>query len=215
MAQTDIPEHFADQRLVGVLVRHHGAVDDGQLRAAGYAPAEIRQLLAARVLVPGEAGSYVFPDPAVYIDMLVLVQWQIPEGIFGGRTALIFHDLSVVWPAQFDVCVPANRLEQSRAGVPQEFAVRPFTLPEDLRTYGVTQVYPAQPGDVAVAMYAPAVAVAQTLADPYYMEETREDCVNTYIQDHGLDTALREAVERYGVTAKLQALIPPWHRLGH
>lgn len=211
MAQTDIPEHFADQRLVGVLVRHHGVVEDGQLRAAGYAPAEIRQLLADRVLVAGEARSYVFPDPALYIDMLVLIQWQIPEGIFGGRTALIFHELSVVWPAQFDVCVPANRLDHARATGLQELGVRPFTLPEHLRTYGVMPVYPAQPGDVAVAMYGPAVAVAQTLADQYYMEETREDCVNTYIQDYGLDDALLEASERYGVRAKLQTLIPPWH----
>ncbi len=75
----------------------------------------------------------------------------------------------------------------------------------------MTQVYPAQPGDVAVTMYTPAVAVAQTLADPYYMEETREDCVNTYVQDYGLDAALLEAAARYGVEAKLQALIPPWH----
>jgi hypothetical protein len=214
MAQTEIPEipeNFADQRLVEVLVRHHGVVDASQLQAADYSPAEIRHLLADRVLVPAETGSYVFPDPALYIDMLVLVQWRLPEGIFGGRTALVFHDLSVVWPVQFDVCVPADLLDHVRAEVPQDLGVRAFTLPEDLRTYGVTPVYPAQPGDVAVAMYTPAVAVAQTLADPYYMEETREDCVNTYVQDYGLDAALLEAAARYGVEAKLQALIPHWH----
>jgi hypothetical protein len=214
MAQTEIPEHFADQRLVEVLVQHHGVVDEGQLQAAGYSPAEIRRLVADRVLVPADAGgggSFVFPDPALYIDMLVLNQWRLPEGIFGGRTALVFHDLTVTLPKEFDVCVPADRLDHICAVVPQDLGVRAFTLPEDLRTYGVTQVYPAQPGDVAVAMYAPAVAVAQTLADPYYMEETREDCVNTYVQDYGLDAALREAAERYGVGARLQALIPHWH----
>lgn len=211
MPQTEIPEHFADERLIGVLVRHHGIVDDAQLRAAGYAPAEIRRLLADRVLVPAEPGSYVFPDPALYIDSLVLIQWRLPEGIFGGRTALIFHDLSVVWPAQFDVCVPAELLDRVHARVPEDLGVRAFTLPEDLRTYGATHVYPEQPGDVPVAMYTPAVAVAQTLADPYYMEETREDCVNTYIQDYGLDAALLEAAARYGVDAKLQALTPHWH----
>jgi hypothetical protein len=211
MTQTDISEHFADQRLVKVVVHHHGAVDEVQLRAAGYSPAEVRRLLADHVLVPDAAGGYVFPDPGLYIDSLVVIQWRLPEGIFGGRTALIFHDLSVVWPVQFDVCVPADLLDDIRAEVPQDLGVRAFTLPEDLRTYGVTQVYPAQPGDVAVTMYTPAVAVAQTLADPYYMEETREDCVNTYVQDYGLDAALLEAAARYGVEAKLQALIPHWH----
>lgn len=213
MSQTEIPEHFADQRLVGVLVQHHGIVDEAQLRTAGYALAEVRQLLVDRVLVPadaGRAGKYVFPDPALYIDSLVLIQWRLPAGIFGGRTALIFHDLSVVWPVAIDVCVPADLLDHVHATMPHEFGVRPFTLSKDLRTYGVTQVYPAQPGDVAVAMYAPAVAVAQTLADPYYMEETREDCVNTYVQDYGLDAALHEAAARYGVGTKLQSLIPPW-----
>jgi hypothetical protein len=99
----------------------------------------------------------------------------------------------------------ADQLDRLRAELPQELqelgeqGVRLFTLPEELRAYGVTRVYPAQPGDVAVAMYAPAVAVAQTLADPYYMEETREDCVSTYVQDYSLDAALREAAARYRV----------------
>src|SRR5260370_20659733 len=121
MAQTkipEIPENFADQRLVEVLVRHHGVVDASQLQAAGYSPAEIRHLLADRVLVPAETGSYVFPDPALYIDMLVLAQWRLPEGIFGGRTALVFPHLSVVWPAQVDVWLPAALPPHRRPGVP-------------------------------------------------------------------------------------------------
>ncbi|HEV7126950.1 MAG TPA: hypothetical protein VGN32_05855 [Ktedonobacterales bacterium] len=213
MAQTDIPEHFADQRLVGVLVRHQGAVTARQLKAAGYSAGELRHLLADRVLVPTDASDdtvYGFPDPAVYIDMLVLVQWRLPEGIFGGRTALVFYDLTVTLPKGFDVCVPSALTDRERAVLPENLGVRPFTLPEALRTYGVTRVYPAQPGDVPVAMYTPSVAVAQTLADEYYMEETREDCVNTYVQDYGLDTALLEAAERYSVSERLQTLLPHW-----
>ena len=211
MSQTEIPEHFADQRLVEVLVQHQGLVDEEQLQVAGYSPAEIRHLLADRVLIPAEADGYVFPDPTLYIDMLVLIQWSLPEAIFGGRTALVFHELTVTLPKEFDVCVPEDLLDRVPAEVPQHLGVRPFTLPEALRTYGVTRVYPAQPGDVPVAMYSPAVAVAQTLADPYYMEETREDCVNTYVQDYGLDAALREAAACYRVEARLQALLPHWH----
>jgi hypothetical protein len=206
----EIPEHFADQHLVEVLVHHHGVVDDDQLHAAGYSPAQIRQLLADRVLVAGAAGGSVFPDPGLYLDSLVLIQWRLPAGIFGGRTALLFYDLSVVWPVQIDVCVPADLLDGVYTEVPGELGVRPFTLPQDLRSYGVTHVYPSQPGDVPVAMSAPAVAVAQTLADPSSMEETREDGVITYVQDVGLDAALQEAAARYGGEARLQALIPPW-----
>ena len=46
------------------------------------------------------------------------------------------------------------------------FLLRPFTLPEALRTYGVVRVYPAQPGDVAMAMYAPAVATTPVPTPP-------------------------------------------------
>ena len=49
-------------------------------------------------------------------------------------------------------------------------------------------------------MYAPAVAVAQTLANPYFMEETQEDCGYTYVQDYSQDAALREAVAPMGST---------------
>src|SRR5258708_29022892 len=111
MAQTEIPEipeNFADQRLVEVLVRHHGVVDASQLQAAGYSPAEIRHLLADRVLVPAETGSYVFPDPALYIDMLVLVQWRLPEGIFGPPPPPVFPHLSVLWPLPVDLFLPAD-----------------------------------------------------------------------------------------------------------
>ncbi|MGZ3601609.1 MAG: hypothetical protein ACXWP6_14645 [Ktedonobacterales bacterium] len=38
----------------------------------------------------------------------------------------------------------------------------------------MTKVYPAQPGMVSVAMFQPAVAVAQTLADPCSTEERRK-----------------------------------------
>lgn len=206
---TAIPQHFADQRLVGVLVRHHGTVAEDQLRAAGYSAARIRRLLTRHVLVPTKAGGYVFPDPALYIDALVLIQWRLPDGIFGGRTALVFHDLTVALPKEFDVCVPEALRDRMRTLVPQDLAVRPFTLPDTLRTYGVMQVYPSQPGDVPVAMYRPAVAVAQTLAEPYYTAEVQEDCVSTYVQEFGLDAALREAVARYGVEARLHALLSP------
>src|SRR5258708_29650281 len=125
MAQTEIPEipeNFADQRLVEVLVRHHGVVDASQLQAAGYFPAEIRHLLADRVLVPAETGSYVFPDPALYIDMLVLVQWRPPEGIFVGRTHPGFHHLSAVLPVQFPVCITAHLHRHLLGAVPPEVA---------------------------------------------------------------------------------------------
>src|SRR5260221_11879928 len=77
MAQTEIPEipeNFADQRLVEVLVRHHGVVDASQLQAASYSPAEILHLLADRALVPAEPVSYASPDPAIFLDSIVPVQ---------------------------------------------------------------------------------------------------------------------------------------------
>lgn len=222
MAETEIPEipeHFADHRLVEEMVRHQGAVDADQLQAAGYSLADIHHLLADRVLVPdtspAEAGHLVFPEPTLYIDTLVLIQWRLPQGVFGGRTALVFHELSVVWPKEIDVCVPDELVEWVRAEMPRDLGVLPFTLPDALRTYGVTQVYPSQPGDVPVAMYSPAVAVAQTLAEPYYTEEVQEDCVDTYIQDYGVDAALREAVALYGVEARFQALLARWHSREH
>lgn len=205
---------FADARLVGVLVEHHGAVTAAHLQDAGYDQDAIQCLVTDNVLTRTPDGRYAFPDPTLYIDLPVLIQWRLPDGIFGARTALVFYNLTDALPMQFDVCVPERLLvlDRTHAGaddavIPYDMGVHPFSLPEPLRTYGVTEVYPAQPGDVPVAMYQPAVAVVQTLADPYYTAEIQKDCVSEYVQAYGVDAALREAAARYGVEHQLQELI--------
>ncbi|MGZ3583895.1 MAG: hypothetical protein ACXVCO_07295 [Ktedonobacterales bacterium] len=126
-------------------------------------------------------GQYTSLDPALYIDLLVLRQWRLSEAIFGAVTALVFlHPHGDHAPVVRYVCAGATAgagsgaYRHSRCGD----TLRPWCasphIARGLRPDGVTKVYPAQPGMVSVAMFQPAVAVAQTLADPCSTEERRK-----------------------------------------
>ncbi len=194
MLDTTLPGAGPDQALIDLIGRHQGIVTEAELQAAGYTPVQIRQLCREQVLTREGAGQYRLLNELTYFDGRILLQWAVPGGILAARTALIYHELSLALPREADVCVPADWSGQ----VPPGFRVHALRLPPELREYGVMTVYPDPPGTVPVAMYSPAVAVAQTLADDYYYQEIQEECVWMYRQRYP-EAELEEALRRYGV----------------
>jgi hypothetical protein len=214
-----IPHEFADDPLVELVARYQGAVTKEQLCVAGYTESTIQHLLDERVLIAlGNDSSLLgFPDPTLYYDALVLVHWQLPDAVFGGLTALERYHLTVALPNQLVAYVPADTLAHLLtrftpvvAGPPQTVEVptgtaatgldvRLLTLPLHLARYGIQQFAPEQPGTVSVAMYTPAVALAQALADPDAPAEWQQDAVSGYLNAFGRNAALDDAVQRYAV----------------
>ena len=196
----DIAE--ADQALIDLLCRYRGVATEAELLEAGYTQAQIRQLCQAQVLTREGARRYRLLHEETYLDGRVLLQWTFPDGILAARTALIYHELSLALPREADVCVPAEWSGE----VPPGFRVHLLRLPPDLREYGVMTVYPTPPGTVPVAMYSPAVAVAQTLADDYYYQEIQEECLWMYRQRYP-EADLQEALRRYQVELPLSPVL--------
>lgn len=186
-----------DQALIDLVCDHHGMVTEVQLGAAGYTSAHIQQLLQEEQLVQVAPALYrlTIEWELTLVDRLVLVHWAVPEGIIGGRTALNEYRITLCIPPEVDLCVPPGW----RGADPPGFHLHSFELPPELREYGVMLITPDRPGNVPVAMYSPAVAVAQTLADPYYDQETQDQSVWLYRQYIGDEKALREAAQRYQV----------------
>lgn len=187
-----------DQSLIDLVGRHHGMITQAELQAAGYTLAQVRLLCREQVLTREGAGRYRLANELSYFDGRVLLQWAIPEGILAARTALIYHELSLALPKEADVSVPADWSGQ----VPPGFRVHALWLPPDLREYGVTTVYPDPPGVVPVAMYRPAVALAQVLSGEYYSEELQEEALWMYRQRYP-EADLEEALRRYQVALSL------------
>ena len=183
-----------DQALMDLVCHHGGVVTQAHLQEAGYPPVRIRQLCREQVLIDVGAEQYRLVNELTAVDGRVLLQWAIPGGILAARTALIYHELSLALPREADVCVPPGW-----AGlVPSGFRVHVLWLPPDLRSFGVLTVYPDPPGTVPVALYSPAVAVAQTLADDYYAAEIQEECLWMYRQRYP-EAELEAALRRYQV----------------
>ena len=187
-----------DQALIDLVSRHRGVVTETQLQEAGYTLAQIRQLCQEQVLTREGAGRYRLLNELTYFDGRVLLQWAIPGGILAARTALIYHELSLAVPREADVCVPDNWSGQ----VPPGFRVHALRLSPELRDYGVMTVYPDPPGTVPVAIYSPAVAVVQTLADEYYYQEIQEESLWMYRQRYP-EADLQEALRRYQIVLPL------------
>lgn len=130
----------------------------------------------------------------MYVDSWVLTQWAIPEGIFGRLSAMLIHDLSVANPRQIDLCVPLGW----KSPLPRTYEVRPFVLPPELRNSGVMTVYPSPPDIVPIAVYNPAVAPVQMLADEGEYAEYQQDAYWSYRSSPKWDErAFQEAAERY------------------
>jgi hypothetical protein len=194
----DLEMVLPEQALVDLICAHQGVVTEAELLAAGYTLSHIRQLCQEEQLIEIAPARYRLTTlwELTLIDQLVLVQWAIPEGIIGARTALSEHRITLYIPKKVDVCVPPGWSGEDPPG----FHLHPFELPPELRMYGVQIITPECPGNVQVPvkMYSPAVAVAQTLAGSYD-QETQEECVWLYRQYIGDEAALQEAAQRYHV----------------
>jgi hypothetical protein len=194
--------HIPEPDLIDLIIAHQGVISETQLLEAGYTSDQIQNLCKKRVLTrrlfTGKRdGRYTLTHLPVFVDGLVLTQWAVPEGIIGRLSALIFHGSSVANPMQVDVCVPPGW----KSHLPRTFGVRPFVLPPALREYGAMTVYPSPPETVPIAMYTPAVALAQTLADEEEYEEYKQDAFWMYRHFlKGDERAPQEAAERYQIT---------------
>lgn len=195
-----VPDAIPDMELLELIYQHQGLLTETALREAGYIPEE---LCRERVLTRIGAGQYRLFDELTYVDGLVLLQWAVPEGVVAGLTALSYHELTVVLPGRADVAVPQGW----QGTIPDSVGpVHVMPLPPDLFDYGITAEWPDVPGTVPVRMYAPAVAVAQVLADPTADREAQEECVPAYLHrfkdSYALQKgkqALEEALARYQV----------------
>jgi hypothetical protein len=204
-------EHIPEPDLIDLVITHQGAITETHLLEAGYSADQIQVLckkhvLTKRLFTGKRDGRYTLSLLSVFVDGLVLTQWAIPEGIIGRLSALIFHGSSVANPKQVDVCVPPGW----KSPLPRTFGVRPFVLLPELREYGVMTVYPSPPETVPIAMYTPAVALAQTLADEDEYEEYKQDAFWMYRHFlKGDERALQEAAERYQITLP-EDTYSPW-----
>ncbi len=195
MLDSVLSETAPPQVLLDLVTANQGVVTQAQLQAAGYPLAQVRRLCREHVLTRDGAGRYRLANELGCFDGRVLLQWAVPGGILAARTALIYHELSLALPREADVCVPADWSGE----VPLGFRVHVLRLPPDLRDYGVMTVYPDPPGTVRVAMYSPAVAVAQVLSDEYYSQELQDEALWMYRQRYP-EGDLEAALRRYHVT---------------
>lgn len=204
-------EHIPEPDLIDLVIAHQGAITETHLLEAGYSAGQIQVLCKKRVLTKRlftgrRDGRYTLSLLPAFVDGLVLIQWAIPEGIIGRLSALIFYGSSIANPMQVDVCVPSGW----KPHLPRTFEVRSFVLPPELREYGVITVYPSPQETVPIAMYTPAVALAQTLADEEEYEMYKQDAF--WMHHHflkGDERALQEAAERYKITLP-EDTYSPW-----
>jgi hypothetical protein len=194
--------HIPDEALIDLIIEHQGAVTEAQLLEAGYTADQIQDLWKKRVLTrrlwTGKRdGRYTLTNVFAFVDGLVLTHWAAPEGIIGRLSALVFHELTVALPIWIDVYVPPGW----KSPLPRNFGLRPFVLPPELRDYGVMTVYPSPPETVPIAMYSPAVALVQMLADEEGYEEFKQEALWMYRHFYEKDEReLQEAAERYQIT---------------
>jgi hypothetical protein len=212
-AQSDGAAPFAPDELVAVVCASNGLVPRARLRAQGFANDLITAWIRTGVLAEADGDHLRLASPDVYIDPLIQALWRVPDGVIGGLAALEYYGLSTVWAPEIQIAIGAPRaLEPSLPGALAGAAIHPLVVPGDLARYGVDHVLPSLPGSVAIAMYTPAVALAQVLADQDCDEETVDDAVARYVGLHGLSTAEREAARRYGVADRLERLARPYAR---
>lgn len=180
--------------LIDFVLEHQGAVSYAQLLER-YPKATINRWLREQVLVSQGEDQYTLDQLTAYVDGLILAQWAVPGGIIGGRTALVFHELTVAMPKMVDMSLPPTW----EGTLPTDLGIRSLSVPAPLRNYGVQTVYPTPPGTVPVQMYIPAVALAQVWADPEVTEEDKLDGLVMYRAFWDDEPRLQEALERYGV----------------
>ena len=179
--------------LIEFVLEHQGVVSDAQLLQR-FPKATITRWQQSHLLIR-QGDDYTLDQLTAYVDGLVLAQWAVPGGIIGGRTALVFHELTVAMPKLVDMSLPPNW----EGTLPADLGIRPLSVPAPLRNYGVQTVYPTPPGSAPVQMYAPAVALAQVWADPEVSEEDKLDGLVMYRAFWDDEARLQEALEHYGV----------------
>lgn len=187
-------------RLLRVIVQGQGAATAAQMQAAGIDEQDLHRLVGEQVLMEEPPHRFTLADPLVDIDVLVFAHWAVPQGVFGGLTALVSHHLSVAQLVALDIYLPASSAAPvAVAGIP----LHPRMLSPELWSFGVTSLMPALPGEVAVPVYTPAVAVAQVLSATDIALEDCQDTVLTYLAYFGRDPALHEAISQYHLTMQL------------
>ena len=199
--QNTMATAIAPDALVTLICHHSGRVTREELHAAGFADALIDAWEHQAVVTRDPSGRFQLASPDVYVDWLIQAHWDIPDGIIGHLTALEYHGLSVAWLRQVDVGVRRLPLPSASA------RVSPFHVPEALWDFGVEHVTPTLPGAVTILMYAPAVALAQVLADHNVDLESATDALARYLSEHEVDGALREAATCYAVSERLQQFV--------
>ncbi len=152
--------------------------------------------MTQNVLSETASHCYELTHPLVDIDALVLAYWAVPTGIFGGLTALVYRGLSLAPLVAFDIFVTEGTSVPARVA---DMPLRRHALPAHLLHEGVAPLTPSLPGTVAVPMFAPAVAVAQVVADPTLADEDREDAVLEYLATYSNDAALADALRLYAI----------------
>lgn len=192
MAQREVA--LPPDELIEFVLEHQGVVSAAQLLQR-FPKATITRWQQVHLLIR-QGDDYTLDQLTAYVDGLVLAQWAVPGGIIGGRTALVFHELTVAMPKLVDMSLPPTW----EGTLPAALGIRPLSVPAPLRDYGVQTVYPTPPGTVPVQMYAPAVALAQVWSDPTIPEEDKLDGLVMYRAFWDDEPRLQEALERYGVS---------------
>lgn len=202
----------ASDDLVALVCASNGLVPRGEALAHGFTAQQIAEWLQNGVLTEVGGDQLRLTSPDVYIDPLIQALWLVPDGVIGGLTALEYYGLSTVWAPDIQIAVSAPRPLEPLPRSLSSSAIRPLVLPSDLFLYGIERVVPSLPGSVTIAMYSPAVALAQILADQDCDEDTLNDAVVRYLGVRGLSSEERAAAERYGVAARLERLTRPYAR---
>jgi hypothetical protein len=184
------------ERMLQLISQKQGVISATQLQAGGITPQDLHLLLDEHVLREETPDRYVLAEPLVDIDALVLAHWAVPQGVFGGLTALVYHALSVAQLVAFDVFVPDGVVVPP---IVADMPLRRHVLSHDLLSFGVAPLTPSLPGTVAVPLFSPAIAVAQVVADLSLMEEDRMDAICEYLAQFGRDPALAVALHRYEI----------------
>jgi len=110
-------------------------VPASNLRANGFSSRNIRALAESGILLRVRRGYYTLSEEdAVAATELETIAVMIPSGVFCLQTALAFHELATVNPAEIQIALPRNA---HRPKVPEHLPVRYFLMQPNHYALGV------------------------------------------------------------------------------